>query len=631
MPMSLGPAITSVGPPCDLSVPNLKTPAVPGIAGQSSPHALVEPPQISVSGEHLPERSQMTAHVDATTSSDSGSVLFRYPIPDMEVRNTFLCTVESEVGTREVQSCPGSVFRGPASPPRPASPQRRAAHGHMTPLWLGVCDAFNSGEDLVDPSFQHGQYDTEAPSAALRGEKDPTPHSGSSAGHGSSTVVSPAAGVAIGRPATAPSVVRNAFIDFASGTPLLPEGFFQEQEAAVTGTTPTVSPSNPNHTATEECTAGAHVDEVALAVASAAAAAHAPDAVWSPGTAESVLGQQAVTKVVPVTAAEPSQAPPPALPAASLRAPRKTRPPAARAPRGAVERPRKNAVVGKPRAATAGGPGRPPESEIGHGVIPEAAVSWKKKEEAKLKDVCRDVGKTCVERSPDTFPLKGNAVDDNRIQAFMRKWGLDARSESMFRSLSREAQESTFAEFNPAADTFNVNARFMAWLQRRGEKASGEEFALFCQRWCLDERVQQFLWELPSDVRRAVVSGFCPTPDTKNIGARLIAFARSQALKLKRPEAPIGARPLQAPGPAVGGCLASVDKEHAESVRVFVDRWGLSEESRKTFGAVPWPFQRDIIASFQPPANTRDINARFQAFLSSRCQSRPSMPCRLVQ
>lgn len=248
----------------------------------------------------------------------------------------------------------------------------------------------------------------------------------------------------------------------------------------------------------------------------------------------------------------------------------------------------------------------------------------------------------------------GGSVD---VDAFVQKWDLDERSRGVFEGLPPKDQAKVIAGFSPAADTQNMNARFMVWVrtqvrvraasgQKRGgarakatsavEGATDEQLSAFTDRWSLDAESAKLLRDSSPVVQKAVIAGFAPRSGTLDVGSKFAAYVKSQA-KLQQaaavgagPHAGMGMRAIGAAPPVVGPPappgLSPTNPPNPpchDPVDDFLQQWGLSDKSRRVLHALPEPLQRSIIAGFAPGKNVRNPDAKFQAYVQSKTAAQP--------
>lgn len=133
----------------------------------------------------------------------------------------------------------------------------------------------------------------------------------------------------------------------------------------------------------------------------------------------------------------------------------------------------------------------------------------------------------------------------------------------------------------------------------------------FVQNWTLDARSQQLMESLPLEVQATVIAGFNPPADTRSRDAKLNAFVRNvqqtqgQTLGVTVPGQQVA---------WIAGASAT-DPSTGALVAEFVNKWGLDEVSSKLLLGQDPGYVREVTQSFNPPADTRNVNAIFIKFM----------------
>lgn len=149
------------------------------------------------------------------------------------------------------------------------------------------------------------------------------------------------------------------------------------------------------------------------------------------------------------------------------------------------------------------------------------------------------------------------------------------------------------------------------------DDADAKEVETFTDHWGLDPESRDFLLGLPLKVREAIMDGFAPPPNTRNIDGKLRAFARKTAEQLGHHE--VGPPSHRgAPGPLRAPVNGRAAHRVADPVEKFVDSWGLDEFSLQLLRQQPRELLDDVMANFAPPTDTRNVNARLAAYIKRR-------------
>mmetsp|Transcript_102904 Transcript_102904/g.286595 ORF Transcript_102904/g.286595 Transcript_102904/m.286595 type:complete len:577 (-) Transcript_102904:212-1942(-) len=160
---------------------------------------------------------------------------------------------------------------------------------------------------------------------------------------------------------------------------------------------------------------------------------------------------------------------------------------------------------------------------------------------------------------------------------------------------------------------------------------ASENLPDFIERWGIDQESQQFLAGLPIDVQEEVIVGFDPPPGTRNVDAKLHAFARRVAVDMGHPE--LASRPGGGSGPQLPTLVPagvaqkdssrlswslSLPGKRLDSLSDFIARWGLDEHSEQMLRSQSRALIEEVVADFAPDSNTRNVNAKLYAFVKAK-------------
>jgi len=229
--------------------------------------------------------------------------------------------------------------------------------------------------------------------------------------------------------------------------------------------------------------------------------------------------------------------------------------------------------------------------------------------------------------------LSGSMDTNHMLVEFVHKWGLDGRSQQLLEGLPAEVQEVVFKGFDPPVGTRSADAKLNAFVKRvsadmghssgggggyRAEASpeggyyvdGGDVVAQFILQWGLDEVSEQLLRGQSPDYIREVTQSFSPPADTRNMSARFCTFLRGGSGFRQPGSASGNGAPLQAPLRLSGADEAAIQD--------FIGQWGLDDNCRQILLNLSYEAVQGVIADFNPPADTQNINARFMTFVRSR-------------
>lgn len=235
------------------------------------------------------------------------------------------------------------------------------------------------------------------------------------------------------------------------------------------------------------------------------------------------------------------------------------------------------------------------------------------------------------------------------LAEFVQKWGLDGRSQALLEGLPADVQQLVYQGFNPPAGTRSVDAKLNAFVRRVGADSGGgigaggiwvdnsaaagafggaggnadgveQMVSQFALQWGLDEVSQGLLRAQNPDYIAEVTQSFNPPADTRNVSARFCTFLRGgSGFRAHGGAAPAGAGApsLQAPFRLTGTSAVAQAQDDA-AVQNFAQTWGLDDECSQYLKTLSYEALQGVIADFNPPGDTQNINARFMTFVRSR-------------
>jgi len=234
-----------------------------------------------------------------------------------------------------------------------------------------------------------------------------------------------------------------------------------------------------------------------------------------------------------------------------------------------------------------------------------------------------DVGEGCG-HPPNVADPIGSLEPDAAVEEFALKWGLDDACRSALGALPAALRAKVLAEFAPEGDVKNMRALFMSFLRRHdptlGRQSRGGRAASAPRErggvW--QPKGAPRVHEAKRQSKTGRIGGAIRGPA---IGAAVRPVASSKPKSsVENPGAPPGLQ--RASGPELAGL---------DDVETFLKRWNLDETSGALVRELPATLQRTVFIGFEPAPNTRDVNARLQAFVRSKIASQPSVNAGLPQ
>jgi len=122
----------------------------------------------------------------------------------------------------------------------------------------------------------------------------------------------------------------------------------------------------------------------------------------------------------------------------------------------------------------------------------------------------------------------------------------------------------------------------------------------FVKWWQLDSRCLNVIRDLPDEELEEVISDFDASAGTKNVNAKFMVWMDS---RLRRAEA---RKHKQLPPPR---------KASVEALADFLVKWKLDKRSQRYVQSLPAAIQNTLLESFNPPIDTRNLDAKLVAFV----------------
>eukprot|EP00933_Yihiella_yeosuensis_P006655 TRINITY_DN111388_c0_g1_i1.p1 TRINITY_DN111388_c0_g1~~TRINITY_DN111388_c0_g1_i1.p1 ORF type:complete len:541 (+),score=80.04 TRINITY_DN111388_c0_g1_i1:102-1724(+) len=213
------------------------------------------------------------------------------------------------------------------------------------------------------------------------------------------------------------------------------------------------------------------------------------------------------------------------------------------------------------------------------------------------------------------------------MEAFAARWGLDGDSFHLLTTLPEDVRRTVLYEFEPRSGTTNVDGKFKTFARSvlsrsRPEAVQGERprseplgdlgnFSLsasssrsqdpalndFARRWGLDSESVRLVESLPEGPRNTVLKEFDPRHNTRDVGAKLRAFANT----------------------VMGGQASRSLEPKVTTEAEFLERWGLfnNKQAEDVLARLAPDVQAKVMQEFQPQQNTVNVLGKFCGFAAS--------------
>merc|ERR1712232_550217 len=163
------------------------------------------------------------------------------------------------------------------------------------------------------------------------------------------------------------------------------------------------------------------------------------------------------------------------------------------------------------------------------------------------------------------------------------------------------------ASFAPRDTSRDVNPLFLSFMKRFGnssDRHQGDGYSkanpldVFAQKWGLGEDALRKLAELPIDLQDQAMSEFAPHEGVRDVNSKFVAFVKSKFQNRQQHR----------------GADTRLDD--------FAQQWGLNEASMHQLTELPRDVQDEVMSTFAPHEDVRDVNSKFMSFVKSRFQNR---------
>jgi len=208
-------------------------------------------------------------------------------------------------------------------------------------------------------------------------------------------------------------------------------------------------------------------------------------------------------------------------------------------------------------------------------------------------------------------------AEHDEVAEFVASWGFDVRVEDRLRQLTPDQQAIVLQEFNPGAQTMNINGKLTAFIRSveasvdngfNEEQAVEEDsIDLFAKEWNLDDGAINSLKALSPEMQDRVMADFNPPPGTRNIAAKFTSFIRAKTSATDQP----------VPAQMYAG---SKRKREEDPVDVFVQKYCLDEAAESLVRELPEGLQADVMRDFHPRSDTFNFSGKLHAFVRKRLE-----------
>jgi len=261
------------------------------------------------------------------------------------------------------------------------------------------------------------------------------------------------------------------------------------------------------------------------------------------------------------------------------------------------------------------------------------------------------------------------------LQDFVLRWSFDGQTCTFLQSLPADVQRAVISGFDPPEGTRSVDAKLHAFARARAAElghlehasprggggggagpsssfpaglhnlptprsgghgssaaglSAGDLIPDFLAKWGLDEGSGQTLRCLPEGLLHEVIASFAPPTGTRNHNAKLACFVKAKQAELGPAGVHNVAQPLAAPQllvqqtraplPRTAHAPTDYDTASEDIVRQFADVWSLDEASVQMLLELPIEVCTSVIANFNPPPDTQNVNGKLHAFARGALQ-----------
>lgn len=284
-------------------------------------------------------------------------------------------------------------------------------------------------------------------------------------------------------------------------------------------------------------------------------------------------------------------------------------------------------------------------------------------------DVLNVTGKLCAFARSIAAGRSSLIGADDAVETFSAQWGLDDGAKHFLRMLPEDVLATVLQQFDPAAGTKDIVGKLKMFARgvlgssqhhsssRRFSEVYTEEYAgdehtpaavngaisyvataetqraasstadpvisAFVVRWGLESGSVALLESLADDVRAIVMEEFDPRGNTRNVGAKLRAFATTVANSQGR------GRPTPAEEQLITPVSVKLESAAESTIRrpaepdigeaEFLEKWGLADcqTAADVLSRLHPPVRARVMTEFAPGMDTRDVLGKLCGFATS--------------
>lgn len=243
------------------------------------------------------------------------------------------------------------------------------------------------------------------------------------------------------------------------------------------------------------------------------------------------------------------------------------------------------------------------------------------------------LGKDEKEVSKSIAPL---SVSAEAVKEFIGQWSLDKEAVKWLKELPSEDRAGVVSTFKPGPGTRDMTARLKAFAQARFKKPQDtnntNNIKQFVAKRGFDKSAEELLRTLRPDVLDIVIREFELPLGAPNVQSKLVSFVRYASGPQYRPAngGTIKMSSVRSQSVLLGGPVGAVQKQRASGGTAKVPaklspqqdekikKWGLNEAAVQALSRLPHGLQTEVLAEFDPPADTTNMSNRFMAFVRRR-------------
>lgn len=219
-----------------------------------------------------------------------------------------------------------------------------------------------------------------------------------------------------------------------------------------------------------------------------------------------------------------------------------------------------------------------------------------------------------------------------QVQAFIQACALDSGAANMIRNSSPQVQQVALNHFKPGQST-NTSAQLVAYLKNLTQNGvqvggqsmtnsqagiagpSNEEIQAFVQRCGLDSGAANMIRNSSPQLQQIALLNFNPGRGG-NVNAQFVAYLKKlPSFAAGKTGTGGGMQNPMVEGSGMTNPQSGITGPSNEEVQAFLKKWQVSDDAAAYLMRMPPEVKAQVLRTFNPPADTRNISGRLVAFI----------------